>query len=154
MATKEELYQIGLGGFEAVDRFFAHPPPPRPPRNFPFSRPFPRKPQELYGNRPAGWVPGAETVTVDNVKAAQCYGGITRIDYGRSPPPGPPRNIQFNHHFPLKQPNPPKRMGEGKEHPPVGPYQVRYLPQELYGNRPAGRFPASDAAAKDIVKAA
>ncbi|OWM74050.1 hypothetical protein CDL15_Pgr008361 [Punica granatum] len=108
MATKEELYQIGQAGFEAIDRFFGPPPPPRPPRNFQYSRLSPVKqqnppkrvaerrelpplgpyqlqypPQELYGNWPAGRAPAAEAAAIDNIKAAQLYGGITRIDYGR-----------------------------------------------------------------------
>ncbi|OWM88144.1 hypothetical protein CDL15_Pgr016717 [Punica granatum] len=87
---------------------FAPPPPAGPPHNFQFSRPFPVKqqnppkimgerreflplgpyqvqypPQDLYRNRPAGWVPTAEAVAIANIKVAQLYAGITRIDYGR-----------------------------------------------------------------------
>ncbi|OWM74048.1 hypothetical protein CDL15_Pgr008359 [Punica granatum] len=85
-------------------------------------------PQELYGNRPAGRFPPSDAAATDAVKAGQLYGGIAIIEYGRRPHPGPPCNIQFSRLFPLKQPNPPIMMGEGKELPPVGPYQVRYPP--------------------------
>ncbi|OWM88149.1 hypothetical protein CDL15_Pgr016722 [Punica granatum] len=163
MATKEGLRQIGLEGFTAIERYYPCPRPPGPPHKRmgegkelppvgPYQIQYP--PQELYGNWPARRFPASEAAATDAIKAAQLCGGIIMIEYGRRPHPGPPRNIQFSRLFPPKQPNPPKRMGEGKELPPVGPYQVQYPPKELYGNRPVRRFPASDAAATDIVEAA
>ncbi|PKI56736.1 hypothetical protein CRG98_022896 [Punica granatum] len=82
--------------------------------------------------------------------------GFATIDrhYARPPPEGPPRNIQFSRLFPAKQQNPPKRMSEGRELPPVGPYQVRYPPQEPYVNRPVRWFPAEKTVTIDIVKLA
>lgn len=92
---------------QVPQQVFSSPPPPEPPRSFQFGRFFPVKPRnppkrmaERRGFPPLGpyrfqyppWeqhergqegrVPAAEPASMNNFKAAQLFGGATRVDYG------------------------------------------------------------------------
>ncbi|OWM88145.1 hypothetical protein CDL15_Pgr016718 [Punica granatum] len=136
MATKEEPYQIGQADFEAFDRFFG---------------PALEEKRSLYRRN---------KVPLETIPFPYFFYQRTIVSqvperlFAPPPPPGPPRNFQFSRPFPAKQQNPPKKMGEWRELPPLGPHQVLYPPQELYGKRPAGWVPAAETATIDNVKAA
>ncbi|OWM88150.1 hypothetical protein CDL15_Pgr016723 [Punica granatum] len=131
MATKEGHYRIGQADFDAFDRSFG---------------PALEEKRSLYHRNeiPLETVPSPFMVYRRTVVSQ-----VPEWPFAPPPLPGPPLNFQFSPLFPANQKNPPKRMGEGRELPTVGPYQVQYPPQELYGNRPA-----AETATIDNVKAA
>lgn len=57
--------------------------------------------------------------------------------FSSPPPPEPPRSFQVSRLFPARKQNPPKRMGDRRGLPPLGPYRTQYPPQEQHGPEPA-----------------
>ncbi|KAK4773166.1 hypothetical protein SAY87_028185 [Trapa incisa] len=63
--------------------FFSSTSPQQPPPSFQFSLMFPARQQNHARGHHENRFPSAEPAVMNNFKAAQLFGGTTRIDYGK-----------------------------------------------------------------------
>ncbi|KAK4767638.1 hypothetical protein SAY87_023757 [Trapa incisa] len=143
MAPNEDLYRIGLEGFEAIDTYFGR------------SSIVPIAPlhRSLYYRNQ---VP-LETVSPPCLVHQRTQ--VSQVCHHQLFPPPPSestRGFQFGRIFHVKQQNPPKRMGEIRRGaPPLGPHRVQYQPvQEQDDHGTSGLVPAAEPASMNNFMAA